>query len=128
MPPTLFSIQSTPKLDSLDWRDLTDLGKEIQCAVINPSPGSNQFMLVNCENNIFSLQKVPTGRWQVGKICKLSLNEPVKKSEMTVIAMPTPTTIYAFRIQGDKRILITVRIGDKKPGTSVRDIADKLGI
>jgi hypothetical protein len=85
-------------------------------------------MLVNSENNIFSVQRAPTGRWQVGKICKLPLNETLKKSEMTVIAMPTPNTIYAFRIQGDERILITVRISDRKPATSSRDISDKLRI
>jgi len=129
MPPTLFSLQSTPRRDSLDSQALTDLGTEIQCAAIHPSPGKPRFLLVNSENNIFSVQKASTGRWQATKICRLPLHETLKKSEMTVIAMPTPNTIYAFRVQGDKRILVTVSIdGVRKPATSAQDISDNLGI
>ena len=84
-------------------------------------------MLVNSENNIFSVQRAPNGRWQVKKICRLPLNEALKKSEMTVIAMPNPNVVYAFRIQGVKRILVTVRVSDRKPPLS-KDIANDLGV
>jgi hypothetical protein len=108
-PPALFSLQDTPKLERLQK---IELGTQIQCAASPPNPNKPEFVLVSGENNIFSVQWLPGGPWQVKKIGKLPGGSIFIREEMMVIAMPTYDTIYAFRIQGKQRMLTTIS-GDK---------------
>jgi hypothetical protein len=132
MPPSLFSLQGNPQRHNLDSGDRIQLGTEIQSATSYPNSKRPEFVLVNSENKIFSVQRLSSGQWQVEKLCRLSLDETCRRDEMTIIAMPTRDTIYAFRSQGRQRILTTITIsGDESPrdvSKSPRNIADKLAI
>ena len=132
MPPSLFSLQGNPQRHNLDSGDRRQLGTEIQSATSHPNSKRPEFVLVNSENNIFSVQRLSIGHWQVEKLCRLSLDETFRQDEMTIIAMPTQDTIYAFRIQGRQRILTTITISEGESARDVskfpRDIADELAI
>jgi hypothetical protein len=132
MPPSLFSLQGNPQRQILDSGDRRQLGTEIQSATSHPNPKRPEFVLVNSENNIFSVQRLSSGQWQVEKLCRLSLDESFRRNEMTIIAMPTQDTIFAFRIQSRQRILTTIIISDgesaREVSISAHDIADDLAI
>jgi hypothetical protein len=125
-------LEGNPQRHNLDSGDYRQLGTEIQSATSHPNSKRPEFVLVNSENNIFSVQKLSSGQWQVEKLCKLSLNETFRQDEMTIIAMPTQNTINAFRIQGRERILTTLTISNDESTRRVskfpRDIAAELAI
>jgi hypothetical protein len=108
-PPALFSLQNTPRVERLDR---TDLSTQIQCAASPPNANKPEFVLVNGENYIFSVQGYPGSLWELKKKWRLPGSPIFLREEMTAIAMPTHNVIYAFRIEGKNRLLTTI-IGDK---------------
>jgi hypothetical protein len=108
--PTLFSLPDSSKLVRLEKKDL---GTQIQCATCPPNPDRPEFILVNGQNHVFSVHWLAPGGWQVEKIYKMARSAIYLREEMTVIAMPTRNTIYAFWIQDKQRMLTTIIDGQK---------------